>query len=139
MAIPRILRRWRLRTLMIVVALVAVSLGTYRVWVELGPVYRLMGQLRIGNVQARREAALRIGLLGPRAALAIGALNSALDDPDPVVRSNAMYSLVRLGWRSPRLLPILAERIENTPKPKSGYSPRPPVVWSFDPDGLLKG
>ena len=71
MAIPRIPRRWRLQTLMIVVAFIAVGLGAYRVWVERGPVYRLIGQLRSGNAKARSGAALRIGLLGPRAAFAI--------------------------------------------------------------------
>lgn len=123
MAIPRFLRRWRLRTLMIVVALVAVILGTYRVWVAVGPAYWLIGQLWIGDVQARRDAAARIGFIGPRAALAMEALKSALDDPDQVVRTQAMHSLVRLGWRSPRLLPLLAEAIESMPEPTGGFSP----------------
>ena len=129
MAIPRFPRRQRLRTLMIVVAFFAVGLGTYRVF-ERGPVYRLIGQLRIGDAQARREAAFRIGLLGPRAKFAIGTLNSALNDPDQGVRSKAMYSLVRLGSRSPRLLPILAEQIEHAPEPHG--SPRwPPAIGPF--------
>ena len=37
MAIPRIPRRWRLQTLMIVVAFIAVGLGAYRVWVDAAP------------------------------------------------------------------------------------------------------
>jgi HEAT repeat protein len=124
MAISPMPRRWRLRTLMLVVALFAVGFGTYRFWVERGPVHWLIWQLRTGNAQARRKAAVQIGLFGSRALIAIETLKSALDDPDEYVRSNAMYSLVRLGWRSPRLLPILAERIESTPEPHPGFSPR---------------
>jgi HEAT repeats len=141
MAIPRILRRWRLRTVMIVVALCAVGLGAYRFWIERGPVYRLISQLQSGDAQNRRKAAFRIGLLGPRAAFAKDVLDSALDDPDSYVRSNAMYSLVRLGSRSPRLLPILAEQIENTREPDESY-PRWPVIADalgfdeFPPKGL---
>ncbi len=131
MALLRIPMRWRLRTLMIVVALLAVGLGTYRVLVELGPVYRLLWQLRSGNARARRKAALWIGLLGPRASFAIGALDSALDDPDQDVRANAMYSLARLGSRSPRLLPILVEQIDNTPRPER-WNMQLPVTLSFD-------
>jgi HEAT repeat protein len=131
MPIPRIPRRWRLQTLMVMVALCAVGLGAYRLWVERGPVYRLIWQLRTGDAQNRREAAFEIGLLGPRAALAVGALDSALDDPDQYVRANAMYSLVRLvGSRSPRLLPILAEQIENTREPDQSDF-RQPVTWIF--------
>jgi HEAT repeat protein len=112
MAIPHFPRRRRLWTVMIVVAACAVGLGADR-----SPVDRLIEQLRAGDARARSQAALRIGLLGPRAAFAVGALDSALDDPDPHVRANAMYSLVRLGSRSPRLLPILAQEIEATPEP----------------------
>ena len=74
MAIPRIPRRWRLRTLMIVVALCAVGLVTYRVRVERAPVYQMIGQLRTSSALARSEAAIRIGLMGPRAAVAAGVL-----------------------------------------------------------------
>jgi HEAT repeat protein len=129
MAIPRIPRHRRLRTVIIVAALCAAGLGADR-----GPVDRLIEQLRAGNAPARSDAALRLGLLGPRAAFAMGALDSALDDPDPSVRANAMYSLVRLGSRSPRLLPILAEQIEATPGPnKWGKWDYPRAVGIADP------
>ena len=139
MAIPDFPRRRRFWTVMIVVAACAVGLGADR-----GPIDRLMEQLRAGDAQARSQAALRIGLLGPRAAFAVGALDSALDDPDPLVRANAMYSLVRLGSRSPRLLPILAERIEATPVPQKWHSPvavtsrfaDPPKGWTLTDGGL---
>jgi hypothetical protein len=123
---------------MIIVAACAVGLGADR-----GPVDRLIEQLRAGDARARSEAALRIGLLGPRAASAVGTLDSALDDSDPQVRANAMYSLVRLGSRSPRLLPILAEQIEATPEPPrrggrkgvTGYF-APPDGWTLSDGGL---
>jgi HEAT repeat protein len=139
MAIPRISRRWRLRTLMAVVAACAVGLAARREYVERGPIDWDLLRLRLGGASARSSAALRLGLLGPRAAIAVGALTASLDDPDRDVRTNAAYSLIRLGRRSPRLLPILAQRIESTPKPKAGFSPRSPVVWSFDRDGLPEG
>ena len=96
---------------------------------------------------ARRvRAAVQIGLLGPRAASAVGALDSALDDPDPRVRANAMYSLVRLGSRSPRLLPILAQQIEATPEPVRvkmpgrrsgvGWGGKAPEGWTLSDGGL---
>jgi hypothetical protein len=69
---------------MIVVALCGVGLGADR-----GPFDRLIEQLRSGDAPARRAAALRIGLLGPRAAFAIEALDSALDDPDHYFRAVA--------------------------------------------------
>ncbi len=128
MAIPRTPRLRRLPTLMIVVAACAVGLGADR-----SPVDRLIEQLRAGDARDRAQAALRIGLLGPRAAFAVGALDSALDDPDPQVRANAMYSLVRLGSRSPRLLPILAEQIEATPVPQKWHWRRPVTSGLADP------
>src|SRR5690348_2878831 len=103
MAFPRIPRRWRLRTLMIVIAFCAVGLVTYRTRVERAPVYQLIQQLRTGGyAPARSEAAVRIGLMGPRASFAAGALTSALDDADPQVRAAAMYALVRVGSSSSR-------------------------------------
>ena len=131
MAILRIPMRWRLRTLMIVVALLAVGLGAYRVLVDRSSVYPLLWQLQSGNAQARRRAAFGIGLLGPRALFATGALDSALKDPDQQVRANAMYSLVRLGSRSPRLLPVLVEQIDKTPRPER-WNMQLPVTLSFD-------
>ena len=147
MAIPRIPRRWRLRTLMIVVALSAASLFAYRVYVERGPVYWQLWWLRTGNAGARSGAAFRIGLLGPRASFAVGALTDALDDPDPDVRTQAMYALVRLGSRSPRLLPVVVAEIEHTPTPMSGSSPElspiefyydSPTGWKLSDGGLVK-
>ena len=104
-AIPRTRMRWRLRTLMIVVAFCAAGLFIYRVNVERAPVYRLIRQLRTGNAQARVQAAIRIGQMGPRASFADRALTSALDDPDPGVRTQAAYALVEVGGRSRRGAP----------------------------------
>jgi hypothetical protein len=72
MTIPRIPRRWQLRTLMILVALCAVGLGADGVSDVRGLVDGLIGQLRTGNARTRSEAARRLGLLGPRAAPSIG-------------------------------------------------------------------
>jgi HEAT repeat protein len=126
MAISRIPLRRLFWTQMIVVALCAGGLGAEPDLVE-----RLIEQLRAGDAPARREAALRLGALGPRAAIAVGPLDSALDDPDWSVRANAMYSLVRLGSRSPRLLPILAEEIEATPEVRNGVYGRRQVTGAF--------
>jgi HEAT repeat protein len=111
---------------MIVVAFCAGGLGAEPDLVE-----RLIEQLRAGDARTRSEAALRLGALGPRAAFAVGHLDSALDDPDRSVRANAMYSLVRLGSRSPRLLPILAEEIEATPVAPLGHYGRRRVTGAF--------
>ena len=131
MAFPQFPRRWRLRTLMIVVALSAAGLFVYRECVERGPIYRQLWWLRTGNAGTRSGAAFRIGLLGPRAWFAVGALTDALDDPDPGVRTQAMYALVRLGSRSSRLLPIVVAEIEHTPTPMSGFSPELSPIQSF--------
>src|SRR5262249_27281923 len=104
MAIPRIRLRWRLRTLMILVAVCAVGLVIRRVYVERAPVYQLIGQLRTGNAQARAQAAFQIGQIGPKAAFAVDALASALDDPERGVRTAALDALIKIGSRSPRVL-----------------------------------
>ncbi len=130
MAFPRIPRRWRLRTLMIVVATCAVGLFVYREYVERGLCYQ-MSRLRAGHARARADAAFGLGLMGPRAAIAVGGLTAALDDPDPNVRTVAAYSLVRLGSRSPRLLPILVAEIEHTPTPQGGFGPELPLTMLF--------
>jgi hypothetical protein len=139
MTFPHFPRRRRPWTLKIVMAACAVGVGADR-----SPVDRLIEQLRTGDAGARAQAALRIGLLGSRAEFAVGALDSVLDDPDPQVRANAMFSLVRLGSRSPRLLPILVEQIEATPKPQKWHYRRgvtsrfadPPEGWTLSDGGL---
>jgi HEAT repeat protein len=100
---------------MIVVAICAAGLVMYRAGVERAPVYRLIRQLGTGNAQARSQAAVQLGLMGPKAAFADRALTSALDDPDPGVRTEAMYALVKIGSRSPRLLRALVAEIEVIP------------------------
>jgi HEAT repeat protein len=126
MAIPRIPRRRRLRTLMIVVAVCAAGLGAERDLVE-RLIEQLIEQLRDRNARAGSEATLRLGLLGPRAAFAVGPLDSALDDPDRSVRANAMYSLVRLGSARGRRdsCPSWPSRSRRRPSGKSGIIGRP--------------
>jgi HEAT repeat protein len=101
---------------MIVVAHCAVGLMTYRVYVERAPVYRLIGQLRTGNAQARGQATVQLGLMGPKAAFAERALTSALDDPDPSVRTEATYALVAISSRSNRLVRALVAELEKWPR-----------------------
>jgi HEAT repeat protein len=115
---------------MIVVAACAVGLVAYREYADRGLFYQIV-RLRFGHSEARIDAALGLGLMGPRASIATGALTGALNDPDPSVRTQAAYALVRLGSRSPRLLPVLVAGIERTPPPR-GSSPELPVSAYFD-------
>jgi HEAT repeat protein len=141
---------------MIVVALCAMGLVILRVHLERASVYQLIRQLRTGgDATARSEAAVRIGLMGPRASFAAGALTSALDDPNPRVRTAAMYALVRVGSRSPRLLRALVAEIVspsgtasdwNSLHVASSLKRPPPKGWPLsdrslrenDPIGALK-
>ena len=132
MAFPRIPRRWRLRTLMIVVGTCAVGLTAYREYRDRGLLYQIL-RLRVGNTQARIDAAFGLGLMGSKAWLAVNALTAALDDPDHDVRTQAMYALVRLGSRSSRLLPILAAEIEQHPPMPGLHSEGPLADWFNDP------
>jgi HEAT repeat protein len=140
----RIPRRWRLRTLMIVVVICAAGLAAYREYADRGPVYWQLWRLRTGDAWTRSQAAFRIGVLGPRASFAVGALIGALDDPDHDVRTQAMYALVRLGSRSSRMLPVLVAEIEQHP-PMPGLCPQmsptdmfndPPRGWPLSEGGL---
>jgi HEAT repeat protein len=124
---------------MILVVLCATGLMAYRVYLERSPVYQLIRQLRTGNAQARSQAASQIGLMGPKAAFAAGALTSALDDPDPGVRTAAVDALINVGSRSPRLLRALVAEFEKSPGPSiplglGRMSVRPP---GFDPFASL--
>ena len=105
--------RWSIATLMVVVALCALLLFVRRVIIERAPIYRLIRQLQAGNTQARLQAVWELGRMGPRAAIAEGALTGALNDPDPGVRETAMYALVKIGSKSPSLLRALVAEIEN--------------------------
>ncbi len=131
MRFPRIPRRWRLRSLMVLVAVSAVGLFAYREYRERGPVYWEIARMRVGGAPTRANAALGLGLLGPRASFATWVLDGALDDPDANVRAEAAYALIRLGSRSPRLVPILVDQIERTPEPEPGFHPETPLFWLF--------
>ncbi len=134
MRFPHIPRRWRLRSLMVLVAVSAVGLVAYREYRERGPVYWEIARISFGRASTRSDAALRIGLLGPRASFATWVLDGALDDPDPDVRAEAAYALIRLGSRSPRLVPVLVEQIERTPEPGRIWmqmARNQPLAWLF--------
>ena len=138
MAIPRIPRRWRLQTLMIVVAFIAVGLGAYRVWVERGPVYRLIGQLRSGNAKARSGAALRIGLLGPRAAFAIkgAGLGPGRSRSRCPGQRHVFPGPARLAVAAPAAYPGRADR--GIPKPEPGRLRMPETAFIDLPRGWAK-
>ncbi len=86
------------------------------------PVYLLIRQLRTGNTQSRVQAAKQLGMMGPKAAIAEGALTAALKDPDPSVCKEATYALVYIGSKSPNLLPALVADLEIPP-------PRESTMW----------
>jgi HEAT repeat protein len=148
MEFPRMPRRLRLRALLALVAACAAGLGAYRLYmyIEWRPLYSELDRLRSSEATDRADAAVRLGLLRPLAPSVEDALVRALDDPDPSVRANVMYSLIRLGWRSPRLLPILAEEIVRPPAPDPFpglHSERmtyqlvdPPKGWTVSAGGL---
>jgi HEAT repeat protein len=128
---------------MIVVAASSLGLAAYREYADRGLFYQIV-RLRLGPAPARSEAALTLGLMGPGAWVAGDALIGALNDPDPSVRTEAAYALVRIGSRSPRLLPILVAGIEGTPPPRgfspllplTAFLPDPPKGWPLSDAGL---
>jgi HEAT repeat protein len=130
---------------MIAVALCAVGLLIYRIRLERAPVYQMIGQLQTRDALARSEAAVRIGLMGPRASFAAHALTSALDDADPGVRAAAMYALVRIRSSSPHLVRALVAESVSPSGTASGWNllliygslKRPsPKGWPLSDGGL---
>jgi HEAT repeat protein len=126
---------------MIVVAVSSLGLAAYREYADRGLFYQIV-RLRAGNTQARADAALTLGLMGPGARVASDALINALHDPDPAVRIQATYALVRLGSRSPRLLPVLVAGIEGDPPPRgprlslTAFFVDPPKGWPLSEGSL---
>jgi HEAT repeat protein len=122
MKMPRIRMRWTIATLMVIVALCALGLFAQRVIIERAPVYLLIRQLQTGDTQARLQAAKQLGMMGPKAAIAEGALTAALKDPDPLVCREATYALVSIGSKSLDLLPALVADLDIPP-------PRESTMW----------
>lgn len=119
MKMPRFRMRWTIRALMIAVAFCAVGLLVRRVILERDPVYRMIQQLRHGELVPRIEAAKQLGTMGPKAVMAEEALNAAWNDPEPRVRKEAMDALARIGSRyADPIRPLVAE-IEIPPNPRS--------------------
>jgi HEAT repeat protein len=100
---PRLRLRFKLRTLTILIALVAISLWAgLAIW---SPTRRLGRQLQADQpVYIRREAAASLGRAIPPWEVddAVRLLLAALEDPSPRVRESATVGLVEVGSRAQR-------------------------------------
>ena len=116
--ISRILRsRWTLLLLVVCLCLHQPSAQ------ENGPaISQLADDLQSGNTQERRNAALSLSKLGPKAAEALSALIPALDDKDTQVWFHAVTAIARIGPQAlpavPALLEDLAESGRRGANPK---------------------
>jgi HEAT repeat protein len=102
-------KRWRLRTLMGLIVLVALGMAVLRKKPDLGPVYRL----KYGDPQGRMSAAVELGMLGPKKGkFAEPALLAALNDSNQGVCDIAAWALDRFGSTSPALVKALVKQVE---------------------------
>ncbi len=102
-------KRWRLRTLMGLIALSALAMAFLRELPDLGPVYRL----KHADPQGRMSAAVQLGTRGPKNGnLAESALVAALSDPDQGVCDCAAWALNQFGSTSPALVEALVKQVE---------------------------
>ncbi len=124
MRFPRL--SFRLRTLLVLVALVALALVGYRIYLDGPAAHWLLLKLRYGNVETRRSAALQVResavldletvltffddpraaperkrLQQRRAVLLLPALLSLVEDPDAECRANAVRALQALVGHHP--------------------------------------
>ncbi len=89
--------RFRIRTLLLLVALVALALTGQRLYRDGPETHWLLLKLRYGNVEARRSAAIQAGKSGPEGAdRFIPALAQAANDPDAGCRARALRALHNL-------------------------------------------
>jgi HEAT repeat protein len=135
----RLLPRFRLRTLLVLVALA--TLGVWASLMELSPTWRLARLVRADQpTYVRREAAAALGHGIPswEVGRAVALLIEVCEDPSPRVRENAIQGLSQLGPRAepavPRLLALLgdddhfvrssaAEALGQIVTPQSGVQP----------------
>lgn len=113
--------RWSIRGLMVLVAVCAVGLVIRNEIQDRAPVYREIKLLRTGTVQARHQAAVRLGVMGPKAKVAEDALTDALDDPESMVAEAAAVALFKLGVKSPILVRALVKQLETPRKLPGGF------------------
>ncbi len=102
-------KRWRLRTLMGLIALTAFGLAYFRKLPDLGPVFRL----KYADPQGRMSAAVELGESGlKKGNSAEPALVAALSDQDQGVRDCAAWALDQFGSNDPALVKALAKQVE---------------------------
>jgi HEAT repeat protein len=68
--------------------------------------------------KARKEAAFKLGNVGPTDPAALPALLGALKDPDAAVRSEAILALVKFGPAALEAVPALTELRDRDDDPK---------------------
>jgi HEAT repeat protein len=73
------------------------------------PVSHWTGAIRDPNPKVRREAAAKLGNVGPADPAALPALTGALKDPDAGVRREAIVALVKCGPAAREAVPALEE------------------------------
>jgi HEAT repeat protein len=89
-----------MRSILIIVAVTALLTGCSRPTPTLAggkPVEFWVKQLQSGDAKARRQAAAKLGNVGPADPAVLPALRSALNDADALVRAEAIRSLARCG------------------------------------------
>ncbi len=101
--------RWRMRTLMGLIVVIALAMAWLRKPPDLGPVYRL----KHGNPQERMAAAVQLGMLGPiKGKFAEPLLLAALNDSDQGVCDCAAWAMDRFGSTSPALVKALVSQVD---------------------------
>ena len=80
------------------------------------PIESLIKLLRTGDMIERTSAAVCLGQVGPRAALAVDALAATLCDPDnPATAQEAARSLGEIGPDARRAIPVLIQAMQQFP------------------------
>ncbi len=83
-------------------------------------VEQLVQQLRSGDLQTRRDAALALSERGEKAVVATDALVQSLDERDPQIWAQAVAALAAIGPEASAAVPRLLELLD-TSDPQRGY------------------
>jgi len=82
------------------------------------PVSHWVEALRSSDAKSRKEAAFKLGNVGPTDPTALPALLGALKDRDAVVRREAILALLKFGPEAREAVPALTELREHDRDPK---------------------
>jgi predicted small lipoprotein YifL len=82
------------------------------------PVEHWLESIRSSDAKLRKQAATKLGHIGPENADVVTALVAALKDPDTDVRCAAILALVQCGSAGHVALPDLAELQRRDPQPR---------------------